>query len=91
MRQKDSDEFVELLLKNIGNLILMAQYRHSTDYKTATQLINAMNPIVFQRPSETELQNYVKQVETLRPLSEDDKKAVQIAKEDLHYLLHMKG
>lgn len=91
MRQKDSDEFVELLLKNIGNLLLMAQYRRSTDYKTATQLINAMNPIVFQRPSETELQNYVKQVETLKPLSEDDIKAVQIAKEDLYYLLRMKG
>lgn len=72
MKQQAPDEFVELLLKNIGNLILMAQYRRSKDYTTATKLVNAMNPIVFQRPSETELQNYVKQVETLRPLSEDD-------------------
>jgi len=91
VKQQASDEFVELLLKNIGKLILMAQYRRSQDYKTATQLINVMNPIVFQRPSETELQNYVKQVETLKPLSEDDIKAVQIAKEDLYYLLRMKG
>lgn len=91
MRQKDSDEFVELLLKNIGNLILMAQYRRSQDYKTVTQLTAAMKPIVFQRPSETELQNYVDKIETLKPLSEDDIKAVQTAKEDLYYLLRMKG
>ena len=91
MRQKDSDEFVELLLKNIGNLLLMAQCRRSQDYKTVTQLITAMNPIVFQRPSETELQNYVDKIDTLKPLSEDDIKAVQTAKEDLYYLLRMKG
>lgn len=91
VRQKDSDEFVELLLKNIGKLILMAQYRRSQDYKTVTQLTATMTPIVFQRPSETELQNYINKVETLRPLSEDDIEAVQTAKEDLYYLLRMKG
>lgn len=91
MKNNATEEFIRVLLENISNLILMPQFVSNKDYKTATQLFNAMNPIVFQRPTEKELQTYIKLVETLKPLSKDDKKAIQIAKEDLYYILKLKG
>lgn len=82
---------MKVLLENVSHLLMLPQYRTDKEFKTVTQLFNAMNPINFQKPTEMELWNYIKLVETLKPVSADDKKAVRTAREDLHYLLNLKG
>ena len=52
MRYDYTEEFLKVLLENISNLIMLPQYCSNTDYKTATQLFNAMNPLSFQMPTE---------------------------------------
>ena len=91
MRYNYAEEYVKLLLENVGNLILLPQYMTNADYKTSTQLFNAMNPLPFQMPTEKELLRYIKMVDKLKPLTENDKKAIHVAREDLYYLLRLKG
>lgn len=91
MKYNYAEEYVKLLLENVGNLILLPQYMTNADYKTSTQLFNLMNPLSFQMPTEKELLRYIKMVDTLKPLTENDKKAIHVAREDLYYLLRLKG
>ena len=91
MKYDYTEEYMKLLLANISQLLVLPQYRTDKDFKIVTQLFNAMNPINFQKPTEMELWQYIKLVETLKPVSADDKKAVRIACEDLYYLLNLKG
>ena len=91
MKYNYAEEYVKLLLENVGNLILLPQYMTNADYKTSTQLFNAMNSLSFQMPTEKELLGYIKMVDKLKPLTENDKKAIHVAREDLYYLLRLKG
>lgn len=91
MKYDYTEEYMKLLLANISQLLMLPQYRTDKDFKIVTQLFNAMNPINFQKPTEQELWSYIKQVDTLKPMSADDKKAVHTAREDLYYLLNLKG
>ena len=91
MKYDYTEEFMKVLLENISNLIMLPQYRSNADYKTATQLFNFMNPLNFQKPTEQELYGYIKLIDTLKPLEANDKKAVHTAREDLYYLIRLKG
>lgn len=91
MRYNYTEEFFKVLLENISNLIMLPQYRSNADYKTATQLFNLMNPLSFQMPTEKELLGYIKMIDTLKPITENEKKAIHVAREDLYYLLRLKG
>ena len=91
MRYNYAEEYVKLLLENVGNLILLPQYMTIADHKTSTQLFNAMNPLSFQMPTEKELLGYIKMIDKLKPLTENEKKAIHVAREDLYYLLRLKG
>ena len=91
MKYNYAEEYVKLLLENVGNLILLPQYMTNADYKTSTQLFNAMNSLSFQMQTEKELLGYIKMVDKLKPLTENDKKAIHVAREDLYYLLRLKG
>ena len=65
MKYNYAEEYVKLLLENVGNLILLPQYMTNADYKTSTQLFNAMNSLSFQMPTEKELLGYIKMVDKL--------------------------
>ena len=91
MKYDYTEEFMKVLLENVSHLLMLPHYRTDKEFKVVTQLFNAMNPINFQKPTEMELWQYIKLVETLKPVSADDKKAVRTAREDLYYLLNLKG
>lgn len=91
MKYNYAEEYVKLLLENVGNLILLPQYMTIMDHKTSIRLFNAMNPLSFQMPTEKELLGYIKMIDTLKPLTENEKKAIHVAREDLYYLLRLKG
>ena len=91
MKYDYTEEFMKVLLENVSHLLMLPHYRTDKEFKAVTQLFNAMNPINFQKPTEMELWQYIKLVETLKPVSADDKKAVRTARDDLYYLLNLKG
>lgn len=91
MKYDANEEYIKVLMENIGNLLLLPQYLANTDYRTATKLFNAMNPLCFQKPTEKELKSYIAHAEQLKPNDPIGIQAVNTAIQDLLYLLRLKG
>lgn len=91
MKYDYTAEFMQVILRNIGNLLLLPDYRSGDDYNTVAYLYKKLRPTAFEKPSEPELWSYLKLVETLRPIAPGGKQAVQTAREDLNYLINLRG
>ena len=91
MKYDYTAEFMQAMLRNIGNLLLLPQYRTRDENETVAYLYKKLKPVTFEKPSEPELWSYIQLVETLKPTSVEGKQAVKMAREDLYYLLYMRG
>ena len=91
MKYDYTAEFMQAMLRNIGNLLLLSEYRTHDNHNTVAYLYKKLRPVNFQKPTAPELWSYLKLIDTLKPVSVEGKRAVTIARDDLQYLLMLKG
>ena len=91
MKYDYTAEFMQAILRNIGNLLLLPEYRTNEDHNTVAYLYKKLKALNFEKPTETELWSYLKLVETLHPVAPEGRQAVQTAHDDLHYLIFLRG
>lgn len=91
MKYDYTEDIMKALLENISNLLILPQYRTRDENEAVAYLYKKLRSTTFEKPSESELWNYIKLVETLKPKDAEGKQAVKMAREDLYYLLYMRG
>ena len=91
MKYDYTEEFMQVMFKNISRLLQLPNYRTAEDTKRCIALVKAMNPVCFIKPTESEIIEYIAKVKMLQPTTPDGRKAVKMAEEDLYYLLRLRG
>lgn len=87
MKYDNSEEFVKLILHNIGQLLLLPIYRTPEQYKTSVALYNKLNPFCFIKPNKNELMEYLNIVRKLEATTYDGQRALYTIMTDLEDLI----
>lgn len=90
MRYDYTEEFVKVLLKNVGNLLQLATYKTAEDCQLCIAIVKSLNPICFRKPTESELIELLAKVKKLQPTTTTSRRAVAMAEDDLYYILRLK-
>lgn len=77
------------LLKNISELLFLADYRNDTERGLARDMICSIKKLEHKAVKVSDLEGLLTQGQALHGIDENSKKAVNVVREDLEYLIKL--
>lgn len=77
------------LLKNVSELLFLAQYRNGTESDIARGMICTIKRLENRIINNVDLEGLLAQVSSLNGKDDNSKKAISVVEEDLRYLIQL--
>ena len=79
------------LLKNIGELLFLAQYKDDTEFRVACDMQHSIKRLENRTITSVDLEELLTQATTLHGKNETSKRAISVILEDLDYLIKLQS